>query len=283
MVSAMKNRGPSFIEILVPCMLYERRNKIKSLEALFLEKAEIKETMSEEDIDQDDFMKRISLGIFRDAPIRERPPLSFVKPKKKAAAKKFNIKFKPRASGIKYMQIRMEGTGGQGIVQGGKTMILAAMNMDPKLNSTLTKRYGPEMKGGSCITEVLLSNQPVDYPFVGVPDLLLMMSDIVAKERDNEVIINDKGTIVVDESMVDLSLFDNLPKTVKVFRVPATQIARDNFKVVVANNVLMGFVCKATSIIDKNCLKAAILKSAPPGTEEMNLAAFESGYKFKSS
>jgi 2-oxoglutarate ferredoxin oxidoreductase subunit beta len=249
MVSAMKNRGPSFVEILVPCMLYERRNKIKSLEALFLEKAEIKETMSEKDIDQGDFMKRI----------------------------------RPRDSGIKYMQIRMEGTGGQGIVQGGKTMILAAMNMDPKLNSTLTKRYGPEMKGGSCVTDVLLSKQSIDYPFVGVPDLLLMMSDIVAKERDNEVIVNDKGTVVVDESMVDLSLLDNLPKTVKVFRVPATQIARENFRVVVANNVLMGFVCKVTSIIDKNCLKAAILKSAPPGTEEMNLAAFESGYKFKSS
>ena len=198
---------------------------------------------------------------------------------KKAAAKKFNIRFKSKRSGIKYMQIRMEGTGGQGIVQGGKTLILAAMNMDPKLNSTLTKRYGPEMKGGSCVTDVLLSSQSIDYPFVGVPDLLLMMSDIVAKEQDGKVIINNKGTIVVDESMVDLRLLSNLPSTVKVFKIPATQIARENFRVVVANNVLMGFVCKSTSIIDKNCFKAAILKSAPPGTEEMNLAAFETGYK----
>jgi 2-oxoglutarate ferredoxin oxidoreductase subunit gamma len=181
------------------------------------------------------------------------------------------------------MQIRMEGTGGQGIVQGGKTLILAAMNMDPKLSSTLTKRYGPEMKGGSCVTDVLLSSQPIDYPFVGIPDLLLMMSDIVAKERDGKVIINSKGTIVADESMVDLHLLQNLPKTVKVFKMPATQIARENFRVVVANNVLMGFVSKVTPFIDKNCLKAAILKSAPPGTEEMNLAAFESGYKFRSS
>jgi 2-oxoglutarate ferredoxin oxidoreductase subunit beta len=281
MVSAMKNRGPSFIEILVPCMLYERRNKIKSLEALFLEKAKIKETLSQEDMNQSDFMKEISLGIFRDAPVRQRPQLSLVKSTKKRAAKKFDIKFESRASGIKYMQIRMEGTGGQGIVQGGKVLIKAAMNMDPKLNSTLTKRYGPEMKGGSCLTDVLLSSEPIDYPFVDVPDLLLMMSNIVAKERGGKVIINNEGTIVVDESMVDLRLLENLPKTVKVFKIPATQIARENFRVVVANNVLMGFVCAATSIIDKNCIKAAILKSAPPGTEEMNLAAFESGYKFR--
>ncbi len=283
MVSAMKNRGPSFIEILVPCILYERRNKIKSLEALYLEKSEIKETLSKEDVDQSDFMKKISLGIFRDAPVRDRSQLSLVKSAKKLGDKKFDVKFRSRASGIKHMQIRMEGTGGQGIVQGGKTLILAAMNMDPKLNSTLTKRYGPEMKGGSCLTDVLLSSQQIDYPFIETPDLLMMMSDIVARERGGEVVIKNKGTVVVDESMVDPRLLETLPKTVKVFKIPATQIAREEFRVVVANNVLMGYVCKTTSIIDKNCLKAAIVKSAPPGTEEVNLSAFEAGYKFQKS
>jgi 2-oxoglutarate ferredoxin oxidoreductase subunit beta len=280
MISAMRNEGPSFVEILLPCMLFERRNKIKSLESIFLEKAKIKETLSEKDVDQTDFTKRISLGVFKDARIPKRPELSPVKSTKKRVAKKPRVSFKSRASGIKYLQIRMEGTGGQGIVQGGKTLIHAAMNMDPKLNSTVTKRYGPEMKGGSCLTDVLLSSNPIDYPFVNVPDLLLMMSDIVTKERGGKVIINKKGTIIVDESMVNPSVLDNVPSTVKIFKVPATQIARENFRVVVANNVMMGFVCKVTSIIDKNCTRAAILKSAPPGTEEMNLAAFDKGYEF---
>jgi 2-oxoglutarate ferredoxin oxidoreductase subunit gamma len=154
------------------------------------------------------------------------------------------------------------------------------MNMDPKLNSTLTKRYGPEMKGGSCLTDIVLSSRTIDYPFVEMPDLLLMMSGLVTKERGGKVTIHKEGTIVVDESMVDMALLENLPETVKLFKVPATQIARDHFKVVVANNVMMGFVCRVTSIIEKNCLKAAIVKSAPPGTEEMNLAAFEKGYEF---
>jgi 2-oxoglutarate ferredoxin oxidoreductase subunit gamma len=151
--------------------------------------------------------------------------------------------------------------------------------MDPKLNSTLTKRYGPEMKGGSCLTDIVLSSRTIDYPFVEMPDLLLMMSGLVTKERGGKVIIHKEGTIVVDESMVDMALLENLPETVKLFKVPATQIARDHFKVVVANNVMMGFVCRVTSIIEKNCLKAAIVKSAPPGTEEMNLGAFEKGYE----
>ncbi len=280
MISAMKNAGPSFVEILFPCILFERRNKIKSLEALFLDKAKIKETLSQDDINQSDFTKEVSLGIFRDGPVRKTPQLSLVKSAKKRVAKKCHVDFKSRKSGIKYMQIRMEGTGGQGIVQGGKVLIHGAMNMDPKLNSTLTKRYGPEMKGGSCLTDVLLSSQQIDYPFVENPDLLLLMSDLVTRERGGEVIINKKGTIVVNELMVNPSLLDNLAGSVKVFTVPATQIARDNFRVVVANNVLMGFVCKVTSVIDKDCFKAAIAKSAPPGTEEMNLAAFDKGYEF---
>jgi 2-oxoglutarate ferredoxin oxidoreductase subunit beta len=281
MISAMQNQGPSFVEILLPCILFERRNKIKSLEALFLEKSKIKETLSEEDVNQTNFTKEISLGVFRDARVQEKPQLTQVKPAKKAGApKEFHIDFESRASGIKYLQIRMEGTGGQGIVQGGKTLIHAAMNMDPKLNSTVIKRYGPEMKGGSCLTDVLLSSQPIDYPFVELPDYLLMMSDIVTRERGGEVVINKKGTIVIDESMVSLNVLESVPQTVKVFKVPATQIARENFRVVVANNVMMGFVCKVTSIIDRNCMKAAMLKSAPPGTEEMNLAAFDKGYEF---
>ena len=283
MIAALQNEGPSFVEILLPCILFERRNKIKSLEALFLEKAKIKETLSEADVNQTDFAKEISLGVFRDARVPARPQLSVVKGTKKAAAKKPQVGYESRDSGIRYLQIRMEGTGGQGIVQGGKTLINAAMNMDPKLNSTVTKRYGPEMKGGSCLTDVLLSSQPIDYPFVELPDLLLMMSDIVTRERGGEVVINKKGTILIDESMVNPSVLDNVPKTVKVFKVPATRIARDHFKVVVANNVMMGFFCKVTSVIDKNCIKAAIAKSAPPGTEEMNLAAFDKGYEFANS
>jgi 2-oxoglutarate ferredoxin oxidoreductase subunit beta len=279
LVSAMNNRGPSFIEVLIPCMLFERRNKIKSLEALFLEKAKIKQTLSEADVNLTDFTEQISLGIFRDTPIPERRPLKIAMAGKKKAAQKPRVRYKSKDSGIKHMQIRMEGTGGQGIVQGGKTLINAAMNMDPKLNSTLTKRYGPEMKGGSCLTDILLSSRPVDYPFVEMPDLLIMMSDIVAKERGGEVVVGDKGIIAVDESMVDLGFLDNLPGSVKIYKLPATHIARENFRVVVANNVMMGFVCSKTSIIDKNCFKAAIVKSAPAGTESMNLNAFEKGYE----
>lgn len=279
LISAMRNKGPSFVEVLVPCILFERRNKIKSLEALFVEKAKIKETLSEADVQHSDFTKEVSLGVFRDSQVQDLPAPTFVKAGKKKAVKKPRVTFKSKESGIEHLQLRMEGTGGQGIVQGGKTLINGAMNMDPKLNSTLTKRYGPEMKGGSCLTDIVLSSNTIDYPFVETPDLLLLMSGLVTKERGGKVIINKTGTIVVDESMVEMAILEDLPKGVKIFKVPATQIARDHFKVVVANNVMMGFVCRVTSIIEKNCLKAAIVKSAPPGTEEMNLAAFEKGYE----
>jgi 2-oxoglutarate ferredoxin oxidoreductase subunit beta len=280
LIGAMNNRGPSFIEVLIPCMLFERRNKIKSLETLFIEKAKIKETLNEEDVKHDDFSDKISLGVFRDISIPEKRPLAIGSSTKKKETKKPTIQFKSRDSGIEHLQIRMEGTGGQGIVQGGKTLIHAAMHMDPKLNSTMTKRYGPEMKGGSCITDVILSSESIDYPFVESPDILLMMSDIVTRERGGEVVVHPEGTIVYDNSLIRADVLGAVPSTVKTYPIPATQIARDQFKVVVANNVMLGFVSGKASIIDKDCIKAAILESAPPGTEEMNLAAFDKGYEW---
>ena len=119
-----------------------------------------------------------------------------------------------------------------------------------------------------------------DLEFVEMPDLLLMMSDLVTRERGGEVVINPRGTIVYDESLVNEEHLRDIPEKVKLFKIPATQIAREHFRVVVANNVMMGFVCRKTSIIDKECIQAAILKSAPPGTEEMNISAFNKGYEW---
>jgi 2-oxoglutarate ferredoxin oxidoreductase subunit gamma len=80
---------------------------------------------------------------------------------------------------------------------------------------------------------------------------------------------------------VKTDFLNGLPESIKIFKIPATQIAREHFRVVVANNVMLGFVCRKTAIIDKECIQAAILKSAPPGTEEMNIAAFNKGYDWE--
>jgi 2-oxoglutarate ferredoxin oxidoreductase subunit gamma len=63
-----------------------------------------------------------------------------------------------------------------------------------------------------------------------------------------------------------------------VSTVPATSTAEKLGRVIMANIVMLGFVAAAARVVGYDAMKEAILQSIPPGTEKMNLAAFQAGY-----
>ena len=42
--------------------------------------------------------------------------------------------------------------------------------------STLTQSYGPEARGGACTAEVVISDEPIDYPYVTLPEVTIILS-----------------------------------------------------------------------------------------------------------
>jgi len=42
--------------------------------------------------------------------------------------------------------------------------------------------------------------------------------------------------------------------------------------------VMLGFVTAVTEVVDYDAMKSAILDTVPPGTEELNLKAYNTGY-----
>ena len=62
--------------------------------------------------------------------------------------------------------------------------------------------------------------------------------------------------------------------------MPARQTAEELGRVAVANVVMLGFLAGATDIISPEAMKASILSSVPPGTEELNTTAFERGLAY---
>ncbi|TFG62697.1 MAG: 2-oxoacid:ferredoxin oxidoreductase subunit gamma, partial [Spirochaetales bacterium] len=61
-------------------------------------------------------------------------------------------------------------------------------------------------------------------------------------------------------------------------KVPATGIAEELGRVIIANIVMLGFITSVTGIVSYDSMKKAILDSIPAGTEKLNLAAFQAGY-----
>jgi 2-oxoglutarate ferredoxin oxidoreductase subunit gamma len=171
-------------------------------------------------------------------------------------------------------EVRFAGFGGQGIIKSGIILATAACIYSGK-NAVQTQSYGPESRGGACKSEVVIAEEDIDFPKVVEPDVLVVMSQHAYNEYAESV--KSGGTIILDPDMIphekDLS-------NVKVFRVPATKIAEELGRKIVANIVLLGAFVAITKLLDKDALKNAIKDNVPKGTEELNLDAFEKGYKY---
>jgi len=172
------------------------------------------------------------------------------------------------------VEIKFAGFGGQGIIKSG-IIIAAAACIHGGRNAVQTQSYGPESRGGACKSEVVISEEDIDFPKVVEPDVLVVMS----QHAYNEYVKNVKsgGAIIMDPDMIPHEV--NL-KNVQVYRVPATKIAEELGKKIVANIVMVGAFVAITRILDAKAVKESIKENIPKGTEELNLQAFEQGYEY---
>jgi len=172
------------------------------------------------------------------------------------------------------LEIRVAGFGGQGIIRTGIMLAMAAC-MHGDQNAVQTQSYGPESRGGACKSEVVISDDEIDFPKVVDPDVLIVMSQEAYSTYVDKV--KKRGTILLDPDLVQNQ--KATPGT-QVFNVPATKIAEELGKTVVANVVMLGAFASITRLMEADALRKSVLDNVPKGTETLNLAAFEKGYDY---
>jgi 2-oxoglutarate ferredoxin oxidoreductase subunit gamma len=133
-----------------------------------------------------------------------------------------------------------------------------------------TQSYGPEARGGSSKSEVIVSDEEIDYPKAMKPDLLLAMNQKSCDEFYPD--LNLDGLLIVDSTFVT-----QLP-TPKAYQVPFTRIAREKFKrEVVANIIALGALTQLTPMVSPKAMESAVLARVPKGTEKLNRDALRAG------
>jgi len=172
------------------------------------------------------------------------------------------------------VEVRFAGFGGQGIIKSG-IIVAAAASIHAGKNSVQTQSYGPESRGGACKSEVVISEDEIDFPKVVQPDVLILMSQHAYNDYAIDVKLG--GTVIIDPDMIPTQ--KNL-ENVRVFQVPATKIAEELGRRIVANIVMLGALVAITRLLDENTVKESIKENIPKGTEELNLTAFEKGYEY---
>lgn len=171
-------------------------------------------------------------------------------------------------------EIRIAGFGGQGVIMAA-SVIGKANCIYQEGFSTMVQNFGPEARGGACSAGLILSNEPILYPYLTEPQYMVMMSQEAFTKFAPE--ISAKGVMMIEQDLVRVS---NLKTGVRVYAVPATRIAEQLGKRMMQNIVMVGFFSAVTGLINNEALKKAVASSVPAHTRELNLQAFDAGFEY---
>ena len=166
--------------------------------------------------------------------------------------------------------IRLTGTGGQGLILAGIIMAEAAL-LEGK-NAIQSQSYGPEARGGASKAEVIIADEAIHFPKVQESDYLLAMSE-KAYEKYNGGMKRD-SVLIIDTTFVEERPND---KAKKIYAIPITKLAIEATGRELTANICALGVISALGIVGEDSLRKAILKRIPKGTEELNMKAFEAG------
>ena len=173
-------------------------------------------------------------------------------------------------------QIRLCGFGGQGIVLAG--VILGQAGVLDGKNAAQSSSYGAEARGSACKSEVVISDDWIDYPHVLKADILIAMSQPAYNKYSCDV--REGGVIFHDEELVKPSARIGFPH----FPVPATQRAVEDFdNRLVANTILLAAVVKATGIVTPRALQLALENTIDVKHLELNKKAIDLGFDLGST
>ena len=171
-------------------------------------------------------------------------------------------------------EIKIGGFGGQGVILSGYIIGRAAAIYDAK-HATMIQAFGPEARGSACSAQIVVSTDPIAYPYITTPSIMIVMSQEAYTKFSPE--LAEGGILITEEELVKPH---NLRKDLKHFSIPATRFAEELGRKMVLNIVMMGFWTSVIGLIGVEAMRSAVKVSVPRGTEMLNLNAFNRGFEY---
>ncbi len=167
-------------------------------------------------------------------------------------------------------EIRLSGSGGQGLILAG--IILARAAVLENHHVTQTQSYGPESRGGYSYADVIISNEEIYFPEAVSFDCLLALNQ---ESCDKYLFdLREHGILIVDTTFVK-----NIALVVEnTYEVPFTEIAIDKLGSPIPTNIMaLAFLVQVTDIVKIASLQKAIEESVKPAFIDLNLRAMKLG------
>jgi 2-oxoglutarate ferredoxin oxidoreductase subunit gamma len=175
-------------------------------------------------------------------------------------------------------EITFAGFGGQGVIKAALLLAVAAGLYEDR-EIAQTQSYGPEARGGACRSEVIISDEAIDYIKAQKIDTFVVMSQ---PALDKYISTADPEKTVV---IADTTLVESRPPSVKRFYpVNATAVAEEEFgRSLFANIVMLGAMSAITGAVALVSLEQALEGNVPENTLDKNRAALKRGFEIGKS
>ena len=173
-------------------------------------------------------------------------------------------------------EVLFSGFGGQGVILASVILGRAAAVYE-NLYAVQTQSYGPESRGGASRAEVVISDEPIDYPKTLHPDYAVFFSQEAYSKYLHTV--KEGATVIVEKDLVphrDLEF----EKKLNVIALPLTEIAEETTGLSLTMNILtLGILVGVTGIVGREAIEKAVRDAVPRGTEEINVKALKKGFE----
>ncbi|AIU70407.1 2-oxoglutarate ferredoxin oxidoreductase subunit gamma [Thermococcus eurythermalis] len=173
-------------------------------------------------------------------------------------------------------EVLFSGFGGQGVILASVILGRAAAVYE-NLYAVQTQSYGPESRGGASKAEVVISDEPIDYPKTLQPDYAVFFS----QEAYNKYLrtVKEGATVIIEKDLVPHRDLD-FEKKLNVIALPLTEIAEETTGLSLTMNILaLGLLVGITGIVSREAIEQAVRDSVPKGTEEINVRALHRGFE----
>jgi 2-oxoglutarate ferredoxin oxidoreductase subunit gamma len=166
-------------------------------------------------------------------------------------------------------EIRLAGSGGQGLILAGIILAEAAGIYDGKFVCQ-SQSYGPAARGGASQADVVISDAEIDYPRAIRPDVLLALNQASLDTYLPD--LKPEGLLLVDATLVQ-----EIPDHHRVYAIAFTEMARDLGKAMAANIAALGALAALTGAVALSSLEQAVLARVPAATRDLNRQVLAAG------
>jgi 2-oxoglutarate ferredoxin oxidoreductase subunit gamma len=175
-------------------------------------------------------------------------------------------------------KIILAGFGGQGMMLLGKLLAQAAMTEGKYV--TYFPSYGTEVRGGTAVYHLIISNEEIFSPLIEETDTLIVMNQ--PSYQKYKGMLKHQGLLILNSSMIK----SNDLREAHICKIPATEIASKLGNVLVSNIVMLGAYLAIKKLFSASLILDQLqemLKGKKTNLFAINKQALESGIQIVKS